>query len=95
MQAEKQITAIAGRIQSDVWDLCMSLCSQHPRMSEQTRLLCFLSSINLTPEQIALQHNITLKVSSIIRMQTRYQDVISYCRDYCVEQYKKFNLIEE
>ncbi|OOF21251.1 hypothetical protein BZJ19_16550 [Salinivibrio proteolyticus] len=64
-------------------------------MSQQTKLVCFLSSINLSPEQIALQDDIDLKVSSIIRMQTRYKDVISYCREYCIEQYKRFNLIDE
>ncbi|WP_131826415.1 hypothetical protein [Salinivibrio proteolyticus] len=95
MNTEKQIQQIASRVQSDTYDLCMSLCSQHIRMSQQTKLVCFLSSINLSPEQIALQDDIDLKVSSIIRMQTRYKDVISYCREYCIEQYKRFNLIDE
>lgn len=84
----------AHRIQQETKDLVYCITKDKKLMSDQTRYVLFLLAINLSPEQISDMKGINLKPSSIKRMRNRYQEILTCANSFCLDEYRKHNLID-
>lgn len=93
MNEQEQLNKIAMHIQEETMKLAYFLCSDYPRMSEQTKHVIALLSINQSYEQVIEHTGFNLKHDTVKRYAYRYRDVIDCCSNYATTEYKKHYLI--
>ncbi|MGO2282433.1 hypothetical protein [Vibrio casei] len=93
MIEQDQLNKIAIHIQDETMKLAYFLCSDYTRMSEQTKQVIALLSINQSYDQVIEHTGFNLKPDTIKRYAYRYREVIDCCSNYATAEYKKHHLI--
>lgn len=77
---------LAIKLQNDTIELCRSLLTDYPQMSETVREVLCMYALNATDEQVAEAFP-QYSFDTVRRYRYRYKDILRVCTDHLTDQY--------